>query len=288
VYSNLPTRENLPSVHRLRASIDGLCVPGVLTAVVQPLVNLADMNIVGFEALTRVPASPPGAPDWWLERAGELGMRQRLEVACWRAILELGSAPRNALLFVNISPATLAEPDLLALRDQMPERIVIEITEQQAVADYAQVQRDLVPWLSKNVRLAIDDAGAGHSSLRHVIELLPDYVKIDRSLISGINADRNRTALLHSLVTFAHEVGITVVAEGVETVGELEVVRDAGVDLGQGFLFARPSRVRGKLWPEVALASTSPERLDLRRERPSHDRREREEARLTSSARASI
>ena len=82
VYSNLSTRDPLPSVHRLSASIDGLCVPGVLTAVVQPLVNLTDMNIVGFEALTRVPASPPGAPDWWLEQAGELGMRQRLEVAC--------------------------------------------------------------------------------------------------------------------------------------------------------------------------------------------------------------
>jgi diguanylate cyclase (GGDEF)-like protein len=280
VYSNLSARDQLPSVHRLRASVDGLCVPGVLSAVVQPLVNLADLNVVGFEALTRVPASPPGAPDWWLERAGELGMRQRLEVACWRAILELGSAPRNALLFVNISPETLAEPDLLALRDQMPERVVIEITEQQAVADYAQVQRDLVPWLSRNVRLAIDDAGAGHSSLRHVIELLPDYVKIDRSLISGIDADRNRTALLHSLVTFAHEVGITVVAEGVETVGELEVVRDAGVDLGQGFLFARPSRIRGDIWPEVALSSTSTEQLDLPRGRPSGDRREREEARL--------
>ena len=198
-----------------------------------------------------------------------------------RTILELGAAPRNALLFVNISPAApLAEPDLLALRDQMPERIVIEITEQQAVADYAQVQQDLLPWLSRNVRLAIDDAGAGHSSLRHVIELLPDYVKIDRSLISGIDADRNRTALLHSLVTFAHEVGITVVAEGVETAGELEVVRDAGVDLGQGYLFARPSRIRNGVWPEVALAGTTPEQLDQPRERPSHDRREREEARL--------
>ena len=281
VYSNLPTREPLPSVDRLRASIDGLCVPGVLTAVVQPLVNLADMNVVGFEALTRVPASPPGAPDWWLERAGELGMRQRLEVACWRTILELGPAAASGGCCSSTSARSPSrKPDLLALRDQMPERIVIEITEQQAVADYAQVQQDLVPWLSHKVRLAIDDAGAGHSSLRHVIELLPDYVKIDRSLISGIDADRNRTALLHSLVTFAHEVGITVVAEGVETTGELEVVRDAGVDLGQGFLFARPSRVRGGGWPVVAMAEVATPDNDVSRERSSHSRREREEARL--------
>jgi diguanylate cyclase (GGDEF)-like protein len=168
-------------------------------------------------------------------------------------ILELGNAPKNALLFLNISPKTLAEPDLSDLREVLPKRVGIEITEQEAVADYEQVQRDLMPWLSGNIRLAIDDAGAGHSSLRHVVELLPDYVKIDRSLIAGIDTDRNRRALLRSLVTFAHEVGITVIAEGVETPAELEVVRDAEVDLGQGYLFARPGRARDKSWPQVAL-----------------------------------
>jgi diguanylate cyclase (GGDEF)-like protein len=205
------------------------------------------MTVVGYEALARIPARPPNAPDWWLERAGELNMRSRLEIACWRTIIALGPPPGDRLLFLNVSPATLAEPDLLALRDQLPERTVIEVTEQEAVADYVRVREDLEPWLSENRRLAIDDAGAGYSSLRHVVELVPDFIKIDRSLIQGIDMDRNRRALVHSLVAFAREVGITVIAEGVETDSELAIVRDAEVALAQGYLFARPSNG----WPEL-------------------------------------
>jgi diguanylate cyclase (GGDEF)-like protein len=259
MYQNSTLRDLMSSEHVLRANIDGLCVPGVLSAVVQPIVQLSDMSIVGYEALTRVAARPPAAPDWWLERAREMGMRERVEVACWRAILELGSPPDDRLLFMNISPAMLAEPDLLALLDQLPEHVVIEITEQEAVADYERVQKDLEPWLAKNVRLAIDDAGAGHSSLRHVIELLPDFIKIDRSLIQGIDTDRNRRALVHSLVTFAHEVGITVIAEGIETDSELEIIRDAEVALGQGYLLARPERP----WPQLALTAPSRDKAGI-------------------------
>jgi EAL domain-containing protein (putative c-di-GMP-specific phosphodiesterase class I)/putative methionine-R-sulfoxide reductase with GAF domain len=203
------------------------------------------MAIVGYEALARVPLLPRRGPDWWLARADELGMRPRLEIACWRAILELGPPPDDCLLFMNVSPKSLSEPDLLDVRLSLPERVVIEVTEQEAVADYVKLRDDLVPWLSKHVRLAIDDAGAGHSSLRHVIELVPDFIKIDHSLISGIDKDRNRRALVHSLVAFAREVGITVIAEGIENDAELGIVRDADVPLGQGYLLARP----GRGWP---------------------------------------
>ena len=236
-----------PRTDGLRASIEGLCVPGVLSAVVQPVVQLSDMTIVGYEALARMPVRPDRGPDWWLNRAEEMGMRPRLEIACWRTIADLGPPPEDGLLFINASPRALSEPDMLELRDSLPERVVIEVTEQEAVADYVQLRRDLVPWLSRNVRLAIDDAGAGHSSLRHVIELVPDFLKIDRSLISGIDKDRNRRALVHSLVAFAREVGITVVAEGIENEIELDVVRDAEVTLGQGYLLARP----GRRWPQL-------------------------------------
>src|ERR1700684_3907503 len=137
MHYNAPSNEDLlPSLDGLRASIDGLCVPGVLSAVVQPIVRLSDLSIVGYEALARIPARPANAPDWWLERAGELEMRAKLEIACWRAIITLGPPPDDRLLFLNVSPATLAEPGLLALRDSLPERVVIEVTEQEAVADY--------------------------------------------------------------------------------------------------------------------------------------------------------
>ncbi|HVC25963.1 MAG TPA: EAL domain-containing protein [Acidimicrobiales bacterium] len=243
----------------LRATVDGLCVPGVIRAVAQPIVRVSDLAIVGYEALARMPSRVRRPPDWWLERAGELGQRARLEIACWRAIAELGTPPDDALLFVNVSPDVLVEPDLLALRDLLPERLVIEVTEQAAVEDYLGLRDDLVPWLSRNARLAIDDTGAGHSSLRHVVELLPDFVKIDRSLVSGIAGDRNRRALVHSLVAFAREVGATVVAEGVETADELAVLRAAQVHLVQGYLLARP----GPAWPQAVLAGRSGARSAL-------------------------
>jgi EAL domain-containing protein (putative c-di-GMP-specific phosphodiesterase class I)/putative methionine-R-sulfoxide reductase with GAF domain len=233
----------------LQATLEGLCVPGVIRPVVQPVVRLADLAIVGYEALARMPTRPHLGPDWWLERAGELGMRPRLEIACWRAIAALGPPPGDTLLFVNASPAVLAEPDLLALRGVLPNRLVIEVTEQEAVADYLRLRQDLLPWLSRHAHLAIDDTGAGHSSLRHVIELSPDFLKIDRSLVRGVADDRNRRALVHSLVAFAREVGSTVVAEGVETADELETLREAQVHLAQGYLFARPAPP----WPGHAL-----------------------------------
>ena len=120
---------------QVRAAIDGLCVPGVLGVAVQPIVRLSDLSVIGFEALARMNSRPRETPDWWIERAGEIGMRTRLEVACWRAITEYGPPPDDALLFMNVSPAVLAEPELLALRDQLPEHLVIEVTEQEAVAD---------------------------------------------------------------------------------------------------------------------------------------------------------
>jgi diguanylate cyclase (GGDEF)-like protein len=238
----------------LRAALDGLCVPGVLSVVTQPVVRLADLSVVGYEALARMPVRPRRPPDWWLDRASAFGMRPRVEIACWRAISEYGPPPADLMLFVNASPVVLAEPGLLALRDALADRLVIEVTEQEAVADYKRLRTDLVPWLTSNARLAIDDTGAGHSSLRHVIELSPDFLKIDRSLVSNVDKDRNRRALVHSLVAFATEVGCTVIAEGVETIAELETLRDAQVHLVQGFLFGTPSRP----WPDIALGAPAP------------------------------
>ena len=246
--------EVLPARETLRASIEGLCVPDVLNVVVQPIVRLVDLEVVAYEALIRMPLRPHRPPDWWLERAGEVEMRARLEIAAWRAIAECGPPPGEALLFINASPALLAEPDLLDLRARLPDQIVIEVTEQEAVADYMTLRTDLHPWLSSNARLAIDDTGAGYSSMRHVIELSPDFLKIDHALVHSVDRDRNRRALVRSLVAFAREVGCTVIAEGVESAGELAALRDAEVDLAQGFLLGRPARP----WRTTAAAPQPP------------------------------
>ena len=227
-----------------RPTIQLLCEPGVVQSLVQPVVRPADQHIVGYEALARMPLEPLQPPDWWLARAAEVGLRAKLELACLTAATALGPTPDNRLLFVNLSPSLLAEPAALLLLDDLPERLVIELTEQEAVDDYHVLRRDLGPWLSRGVRIAIDDTGAGYSSLRHVIELTPDFLKLDRELVRDLDHDRNRRALVSAVAAFASEVGTSVIAEGVET----ETEREAEVDLVQGYLLARP----GPAWPVIA------------------------------------
>lgn len=218
-----------------------------IRTVVQPIVRLDDRVVIGYEALARVSAAVHHGPDWWLERAAEVGLRSQLEVVFLESAARLGTPPEGALLFVNASPAALAHPDLLALRTRLPERLVVEITEQVAVDDYLLLREQLEPWVTSRVRLAIDDTGAGYSSLRHVVELSPDFLKLDRTLVHDIDKDPVRRALVRALVAFAREVGTSVIAEGVETAAELAAVIAAEVPLAQGFLIARP----GPAWPHI-------------------------------------
>jgi EAL domain-containing protein (putative c-di-GMP-specific phosphodiesterase class I)/putative methionine-R-sulfoxide reductase with GAF domain len=241
-------------VAALRKNIELLCQPGRLRSVVQPVVRTADGMVVGYEALARMPVQPLQPPDWWLDRAEDLGLRAKLELACLVAAAALGDPPADRLLFVNLSPSTLTHPMALGLLDSLPSRLVIEVTEQEAVADYEELRMHLAPWLSRGVRLAVDDTGAGYSSLRHVIELQPDFLKLDRELVREVDQDHNRLALIRAVVAFASEVGTSVIAEGVETQAELDTLREAEVHLVQGYLLARP----GDPWPSVA-AETSGE-----------------------------
>jgi EAL domain-containing protein (putative c-di-GMP-specific phosphodiesterase class I)/putative methionine-R-sulfoxide reductase with GAF domain len=240
-------RRRLEADVGLRSVIEQLCEPGGITAVVQPIVRPGDMAVVGYEALARMPVAPQHPPDWWLEMASVFGLRRRLEMACLSAAIRLGPPPEGRMLFVNASPSTVADSAFLDLRTEFPDRLVVELTEQEAVEDYDALRNCLAGYLQRGVRLAIDDAGAGYSSLRHVVELSPDYLKLDRELVSGIDKDSNRRALMRAVVAFAREVGTSVIAEGVETVGELDVLRDAEVHLVQGYLLARP----GPPWPDI-------------------------------------
>jgi EAL domain-containing protein (putative c-di-GMP-specific phosphodiesterase class I)/putative methionine-R-sulfoxide reductase with GAF domain len=230
-----------------RRMIELLCEPGIVQSVVQPVVRPADQLIVGYEALARMPLEPVRPPDWWLAKAEEVGLRSKLEIACLAAATTLGPVPEDRLLFVNLSPSLLADPAALRLLDDLPERLVIELTEQEAVEDYRLLRNDLVPWLARGVRIAIDDTGAGYSSLRHVIELTPDFLKLDRELVRDLDNDKNRRALVSAVAAFASEVGTSVIAEGVETETALDFLREAEVDLVQGYLLARP----GPAWPTI-------------------------------------
>ena len=235
---------------RRLAHLQRLLEPGSIAPVYQPIVRLSDLEPIGYEGLARFPYADGLSdmpPDVTLAAAGDVGLRGDLEVACWAAMAGAGSPPGGRLLFVNISPDALAHPGLIVLADRLPSRLVIEITEQRSVQDYAELRERLQPWLARGAQVAIDDTGAGYASLEHVVELRPDFLKLTRGLVADIDKDANRQALLRALGAFAREVGAVIVAEGVERVEELDVLRESEVDFAQGWLFGRP----GPPWPSI-------------------------------------
>ena len=230
------------------ADFRGLLEPGAIRAVFQPIVRLSDLEPIGYEGLARFP-SPPGLvalpPDVTLAAAARSGLRDDLEVACWAAMTGAGEPPHGRLLFVNVAPDALGHPGLSELAERLPSRLVIELTEQDAVQDIRRIQERLRPWIARGALIAVDDAGAGFTSLEYVAEIRPDFLKLCRGMVTGVDLDDSRQAVLRATVAFAREVGARVVAEGVERPEELAVLRAAEVDFGQGWLFGRP----GVAWP---------------------------------------
>jgi EAL domain-containing protein (putative c-di-GMP-specific phosphodiesterase class I) len=142
---------------------------------------------------------------------------------------------------VNVSPETVVSPFFhAALRGAPPERLVLEITEHARVDDYDTLLRALAPSRQAGTRLAVDDAGAGFSSFRHILRLEPDFIKLDIEITPDIDSDPVRKALASALVTFGTTLGATIIAEGVETKHELEALQSMGVECGQGFLLGVP------------------------------------------------
>ena len=213
-----------------------------LSVVFQPIVELAGGGVVAVEALSRFNSEPRRSPDAWFAEAAALGLGVELELLAIRcALAHLDELPARARLSLNASPATLCTPELLeALAAAPGGRLAIEITEHAPVEDYTALGAALGKLRARGVQLMIDDAGAGFSSFKHILDLHPDVIKLDLSLTRDIDSDPLRRALAASLVAFAGEIGATLVAEGIETRGELETLRALGVTQGQGYLLASP------------------------------------------------
>ncbi len=228
--------------------IAGVLRPGAIRAVYQPIFELATLDVVGYEALARFACEPVRGPDAWFAAADEAGMRVELELAAIRAaVARFSELPGPGYLALNVSPATAVSEELATLLLGLTtERLVLEITEHAPVPDYDALQAGLARLRGKGVRLAVDDAGAGFASLRHILLLEPDIIKLDISLTRGIDVDRARRSLASALVAFAAEMGIRVVAEGIETAAELEALRDLGAGFGQGYLLGRPGEPPGQ------------------------------------------
>lgn len=227
--------------HRVRA----VMLEDAVRIVFQPIVSLLDGRLKGAEALSRFDTPEQQPPDRWFADASEVGLAADLELhAVRRALSAARTLPSDIYVSVNVSPWTLAKPELLtALQDgPLPlSRIVIEVTEHVSVDDYGDFDVPVQRLRAAGVRLAVDDAGAGYSSFRHILRLAPEFIKLDRALVAGLDQDPALRALTAAVVMFALEMGATVIAEGVETIEEFRAAEVLGVDAVQGYLIGKPT-----------------------------------------------
>jgi EAL domain-containing protein (putative c-di-GMP-specific phosphodiesterase class I) len=225
-----------------RSRIECAMEPGAMNIVFQPVVDLRRGTIAGAEALARFALEPIRTPDLWFGEAWEVGLGVELEIlAIRRALASLPLLPDGAHLAINASPATLVSSKLDELLDEVPgPRLTVELTEHAQVEDYANVKDAIDRLRRRGIRLAIDDAGAGFSSLQHILHLRPNLIKLDRSLTQGIDGDPVRYALAAALVTFATSLEAEVCAEGIEKDSELAALQHLGIAYGQGYFLGRP------------------------------------------------
>jgi PAS domain S-box-containing protein len=238
-----------------RSVIQAVLDASAFTPFFQPVADLVTGTVVGYEALTRFTDGAP--PDARFAAASSAGLTIELEVATLRAALDVAAgAPPRTYLSLNASPALIRSGSLRTLLSGVRRAIVLEITEHVAIDDYATLRAELAG-LGPGIRLAVDDAGAGYASFRHILELAPDLVKLDVGLIRGIDGDPARQALIAGMAYFALKRGIRLIAEGIETVAEFETLRSLEIPYGQGYLLGRPQDLpRDGPWPtEVALDS---------------------------------
>jgi EAL domain-containing protein (putative c-di-GMP-specific phosphodiesterase class I) len=222
---------------RIRGVIDS----GGPKMVFQPVFNLATMRMASAEALARFPPGF-GSPERWFADAVSVGLGTDLELSAIDAALRvLPRLPHRLAIAVNASPATVASGRLAKLLASEPtDRIIVEVTEHERIEDYPATRAALDHLRARGVRTAVDDVGVGYASLHHLVQLLPDVIKMDRQLTQQIDTDRNLHALASALAQFAGDIGACVLAEGVETAAELRSLVSAGVHQAQGFYLGVP------------------------------------------------
>lgn len=224
---------------------------GWISAHYQPILDLRTDTILGWESLARGPeGSSFRSPIMLFETAEKLGRLFALEKLCREvAIRNIGELEEGQKLFLNIHPKTMADPaftpgQTIALMEQAgltPNNIVFEITERHSVQDFDLFYRTLDHYRSQGFQVAVDDAGAGYAGLSLIAELQPDFIKLDKSLITDIHKDPVKRALVETTVTFADKIGSRIIGEGIETKDQAICLKDIGVHCGQGFFLARPA-----------------------------------------------
>ncbi|PZV06756.1 MAG: diguanylate phosphodiesterase [Leptolyngbya sp.] len=244
---DLATQRSNREMHQRLASV---LESESFTVVYQPIVELSEDRIVGFEALTRFWARPIRSPDVWFSEAAEVGLSEKLEMtAIAKALTGFNHIPDDIYLSINVSPKNILNGAIhRALAGAPLHRIVLEVTEHVPIPDYSQFDQSLAPLREgqgpakgqRGIRLAVDDAGAGYASFLHILKLKPEIIKLDIGLIRNIDTDITRRSLTAALVGFAQESGSKLIAEGVETAAELDTLKQLHVSVAQGYLLGHP------------------------------------------------
>jgi EAL domain-containing protein (putative c-di-GMP-specific phosphodiesterase class I) len=260
-----------PMLHELwqrqivRAEVQSVIDARAFTPVFQPIVDLKTGKFVGFEALTRFDDGT--RPDLRFLAADKVGMMVQLEKACLNLQVEQARRlPAGTFVSLNVSPAlAMSLIPLLDVISSVDRPVVLEVTEHAEIEDYSLLMAAL-DQARPYAMLAVDDAGAGYAGLHHILELRPQYVKLDISLVRNIDSDPARQAMVTGMARFAESVGCALIAEGIETENELTVLKLLRVEYGQGYFLCRPAPI-GSIRGARSKANVAPAKMRKPRRR---------------------
>jgi EAL domain-containing protein (putative c-di-GMP-specific phosphodiesterase class I) len=236
-------------------ALERACQGQGITPVYQPIVDIQRGVIAGYEALTRFEGPPNVTPDKWFAAARIAGCVHRLEAACIRAALAgRPSLPNACFLSVNVGPESVGDPAVTAALLEQPnlQGVVLELTEHTPVGSYPELLAVLAGLRDRGALVAVDDAGAGYAGLQHILELRPEFLKLDRSLVDGVDRDEAKRALVDMIGTFASRIDAWVIAEGIEHSSEMAALVRLGIPLAQGYYLAKPAKPWISMNPEAA------------------------------------
>jgi EAL domain-containing protein (putative c-di-GMP-specific phosphodiesterase class I) len=231
-----------------------LVIDGQVRSVYEPIVEVETRTVFGYEALARGPEGTElYTPNKLFAMASEQDLLFQLDCLCRRSALDgARDFPRGAKLFLNVRPTTIHDPNFRAEAldstleqcQLSPSDVVFEISEQESIENFA-IFREVRDYYGKlGFQIALDDTGAGYASLEAVMELAPDFIKVDRAFVAGIHEDRARQEVLRALQSVAQQIGAKIIGEGLDKLEELETLKALGIPYGQGWLFGKPHPLR--------------------------------------------
>ena len=229
-----------------REQVEEVLTDQKVSIVYQEIKSSQESSLRHFEALARFNTTPYLPPNEWLDKAELVGLSDTVELLIIKQILNelpvLKERVGECCVSINTTPALITSGALVELlADASPKNIIIEVTEHSEIDDYTLFADALMPLVQRGFKIAIDDVGAGFSSLRHILEINASIINLDMSLVSNIHQDNKKQSLVAALVAFAQMSDLRIIAEGVETEGEYNQLKQLGIEYFQGFYFSRPS-----------------------------------------------